>query len=185
MKEKTNRENHNSYSHILKYAGLFGGVQGLSIAIGIIRNKLVAMLLGPNGMGLVSLFSSATKFISDSTNFGIPMSSVKTLSRDFDEGNEEKVVGTIRIIRSLSLLVALFGVLVCIIASPFLSDNTFSWKGGHLWHYILLSPVVGFTAITGGEIAILKATRRLKALAVSSLLAVIAALIISVPIYYI
>ena len=47
----------NSYSHILKYTSLFGGVQMLNILIGLVRNKLVAVLLGPAGMGLVALFS--------------------------------------------------------------------------------------------------------------------------------
>ena len=46
----------NSYSHILKYTSLFGGVQMLNILIGLVRNKLVAVLLGPAGMGLVALF---------------------------------------------------------------------------------------------------------------------------------
>ena len=42
----------NTYSHILKYTGIFGGVQGLNILVGIVRNKLVALLLGPAGMGM-------------------------------------------------------------------------------------------------------------------------------------
>ena len=51
-----NRESEESYNHILKYTGIFGGVQGLNIAIGILRSKLIAIILGPSGMGLVSLF---------------------------------------------------------------------------------------------------------------------------------
>ena len=68
------------YSHILRYTGLFGGVQGLNILIGIVRNKLVAMILGPNGMGLISLFNSTIKLVSDSTSFGISMSAVRNIS---------------------------------------------------------------------------------------------------------
>ena len=44
-----------SYSHILKYTGIFGGVQGLNILMSMVRNKLVAIILGPEGMGLISL----------------------------------------------------------------------------------------------------------------------------------
>lgn len=40
--EKT--EKNDSYSHILKYTGIFGGVQGLSILIGLVRNKFAALL---------------------------------------------------------------------------------------------------------------------------------------------
>ena len=70
----------NSYSHILKYTSLFGGVQMLNILIGLIRNKLVAVLLGPAGMGLVALFSSTIKLVVDSTNFGLHISAVRNIS---------------------------------------------------------------------------------------------------------
>ena len=40
------KERFDSYSHILKYIGLFGGVQALSIGVALVRNKLVALILG-------------------------------------------------------------------------------------------------------------------------------------------
>ena len=40
-----------SYSHILKYTGIFGGVQGLNILMSVVRNKLVAIILGSGGYG--------------------------------------------------------------------------------------------------------------------------------------
>lgn len=73
-------EKKDSYTHVLKYAGIFGGVQGLNIIIGLVRNKLIALLLGPAGMGLASLFNTAINFISQATNFGISFSAVKHLS---------------------------------------------------------------------------------------------------------
>ena len=44
---KAIEEHDESYSHVLKYAGIFGGVQGLNILLGLVRNKIVALLLGP------------------------------------------------------------------------------------------------------------------------------------------
>ena len=44
-----------SYRHILKYTGIFGGVQGFQLVMGLLRTKLMAILLAPSGMGLVSL----------------------------------------------------------------------------------------------------------------------------------
>ena len=60
------KERGDSYGHILKYTSIFGGVQGLNIFIGLVRNKIVASLLGPNGMGLVALFNSTVNFVSQS-----------------------------------------------------------------------------------------------------------------------
>lgn len=92
-----------SYSHILRYTGLFGGVQGLNILVGVVRNKLVAMILGPDGMGLISLFNSTLKLMSDSTNFGISISAVKSISEHFDKNEEEKLADTVKLVRSWSL----------------------------------------------------------------------------------
>lgn len=177
------REHNASYTHILKYTGLFGGVQGLNTLVGLVRNKLVALILGPDGMGLMSLFSSTIKLASDSTNFGIGMSGVKTVASAYDEHDEQSLNRRIRLIRSWSVLAALLGMTLCIVLSPLLNFSTFSW-GNHTLHFVLLSPVVAMLAITSGESAVLKATHQLKALAAVSVLNTLLALVTSIPLYY-
>lgn len=177
------RENNNSYSHILKYASLFGGVQGLNILIGLVRNKLVSIILGPGGMGLVSLFNSTIRLVSDSTNFGIPMSAVKNISQAMESGDKEQVTHAVQTVRLWSFVTALLGMLVCVALGPWLNGRTFNW-GDHTLHFVMLSPVVALLAITGGETAILKGGRHLKALAVVSVYNMIFALVCSVPLFY-
>lgn len=172
-----------SYSHILKYTGVFGGVQGLNIIVSLVRTKLIALLLGPSGMGLASLFNTTVGFVSQATNFGIPMSAVKHLSVLYKEQDEAQLAHYIKIIRAWSLATALLGMLVCVVIGPFLSSHTFAW-GDHTWHFILLSPAVGLMAITGGETAILKSMRRLQALAVVQIYAILATLVVAIPAYY-
>ena len=74
------RASNNSYIHILKAMGLFGSVQGLNIIMSLVRNKIVAVLLGTTGMGLITLYNSTVKLLSDSTSMGLPMSGVRELS---------------------------------------------------------------------------------------------------------
>lgn len=172
-----------SYGHVLKYTGLFGGVQGLNILMGLVRNKIIALLLGPAGMGLVSLFNTTVNFISQATNLGIAFGAVRHVSEVFDKGSDEEIAHFVKVVRGWSLLTALLGMLVCILVGPLLSSHTFSW-GDHTLHFILLAPAVGLLAITGGETAILKGTRRLRPLAMVQLLTVFFSLLISIPIYY-
>jgi O-antigen/teichoic acid export membrane protein len=172
-----------SYSHILKYTGVFGGVQGLGILVGIIRNKLVAMILGPAGMGLISLFNSTINLISNTTNLGLSMSAVRNISELYDRNDEGKLLHAIKLIRSWSLVTALLGIFLCIVMSQLLNMWTFEHEN-HTLDFILLSPVVGLMAVTGGETAILKGTRQLKKLAGISIYNVLSALVITVPIYY-
>jgi O-antigen/teichoic acid export membrane protein len=178
-----NQEHDESYSHVLKYTGVFGGVQGLNVLIGLVRNKIVAVLLGPGGMGLVSLFTTTISFISQATHLGISFSAVRHISELYDHGDEAQTAHFVKVVRGWSLLTALIGMLVCIVIGPFLSNTTFSW-GDHSLHFILLAPAVGMIAITGGETAILKGQRRLGALALVQIIAALASLVISIPVYY-
>ena len=177
------KEASDSYSHVLKYTGIFGGVQGLNIVVSLVRNKLIAVLLGPNGMGLASLFNTTVNFISQATNFGISFSAVKHVSELFERGDEAAIAHFVKVVRAWALLTALIGMLVCVVVGPLLSDYTFAW-GDHTLHFILLAPAVGLMAITGGEMAILKGARQLRSLAVIQIFNVLAALVISIPIYY-
>lgn len=177
------KENDELYSHVLKFTGLFGGVQGLNVVIGLVRNKFVALLLGPGGMGLVSLFNTTVQFISQATHLGISFSAVRHISEYYDAENTEKVAHYVKVVRGWCLLTALVGMLVCVVLGPFLSSATFSW-GDHTLHFVLLAPAIGMIAITGGETAILKGQRKLGALALVQVVAALASLVISIPIYY-
>lgn len=178
-----NIERKSNYSHIMKYTSIFGGIQVLNILIGIVRNKFVAMILGPGGMGLLSLFNSTVKLVSESTNLGLPISGVKTLSQVVDSDNTEEIENTVSTIRLWSLITALLGFLVCSVFGNWFDRLSFNW-GDHTLHFVLLAPVVSLMAITGGETAILKAARRLGNLATISFYNVLALLVVSIPIYY-
>ena len=183
-RENMIEDTNGSYRHILKYTGIFGGVQGLNVLIGLVRTKLVAILLGPSGMGLASLFNTTVGFVSQATNLGLPISAVRQMSELYDQGDQEAINHFVKVIRGWSLLTALVGMLVCVAIGPFLSQTTFAW-GDHSLHFMLLSPAVGMMAITGGETAILKGMRKLGSIAIIQVLAVVAALAISVPVYYV
>ena len=178
------KETSNSYSHILKYTSIFGGVQGLVILIGMVRNKLIALLLGPQGMGLMALFNSTVRLISDTTGLGLGMSAVRELSRLYDEEHHEELKSRIELIRSWSLITACLGFVLCVVLSPLINHYTFSW-GNHTLHFMLLAPIIAQTALSAGELSILKATRKLRRLAEISIYGVLCALATSVPLYYI
>lgn len=175
----------NSYRHTLKYTSLFGGVQGLNILIGLVRNKLVALILGPAGMGLVSLYNSTITLISTATTMGMSMSGVKKVSEIFDEAEHStRLSETVRLVRSLSLLMAILGMAVCTLFSSVLSRLTFG-DYNHVWGFVALSPMVGMMAVITGELAVMKGVRMLKPLASISIFNVIAAVFISIPLFYV
>lgn len=177
------KDANHAYTHIIKYTGLFGGVQGLNILIGVVRNKILALLLGTSGMGLMSLLNSYLTFVSQSTNLGISVSAVKSLSAFYDSGDNRKICHFIGVIRIWCLLAGALGFVVCLVAGPILNALSFSW-GDHTLHFILLAPAVAMMAVTGGETAILKATRKLKDLATLQVACVATILLITIPLVY-
>lgn len=172
-----------SYSHILKYTGLFGGVQVLTIFANLIRNKAMAVLLGAEGLGLNSMLYSVQLFTSQCTNLGLPFGSIPVLSDSFERGDETQIQYSIQMIRLWSMIAAVLGLLFCLLASPLLGHLTFTW-GHFMDHYAALSLSVSVIAITGGETAILKATRRLGLLARVQVYTAIASVVISLPLYF-
>lgn len=179
MKELRN----GSYGHVLKYTSLFGGVQVLSIMIGLVRNKAMAMILGAGGMGFNALFTSMQNFASQCTNLGISFGAVPRLSELHERQEDEMLRYNIQVIRLWSIIAALLGVVFCVVVSPLVNLLSFTW-GDHTLHYAMLALAVAMGAITGGETAIMKATRQLGKVAKAQILTVIAALFVSVPLYY-
>ena len=68
------------YAQILKYTGIFGTIQGLSILTGVIRNKVMALMLGTQGMGMLSLLNSTVSFLSLATSLGLSFSAVREMA---------------------------------------------------------------------------------------------------------
>ena len=172
-----------SYKHILKYTSVFGGVQGLVILIGLVRNKFMAVLLGAGGMGFNALLTAAQNFASQCTNLGISFGAVPRLSEYYEHDHQQLLDYYIQVIRLWSLIAAVLGCLFCIIVSPLINDLSFTW-GNHTLHYAMLGISVAMIAITGGETAILKATRRLGSLAKIQVYTALASVLLSIPLYY-
>ena len=68
------------YKNSLKATSLFGGVQVYNIIITILKSKVVALLLGPGGMGTYGLLTSTTGLITSATNFGLATSAEKDIA---------------------------------------------------------------------------------------------------------
>ena len=172
-----------SYQHVLKYTGLFGGVQGLIILIGLVRNKAMALLLGAGGMGFNALMMSVQTFAAQCTNLGLSFGAVPKLSEIYEQDERTRLDYYVQVIRLWSLITAGLGLLFCVAASGLANNMTFTW-GDHTLHYAMLGVSVAMLAIAGGETAILKATRQMGSLAKVQIYGAVGAVVLSVPLYY-
>ncbi|MFI3240041.1 MAG: oligosaccharide flippase family protein [Bacteroidales bacterium] len=160
---------------------LFGGVQVLNIVCSVIRTKLIALWIGPAGVGLIGVYNSAIEMISSATGLGIRNSSVRDISSN--SKFTDKLGAIVQAVRRWSWGVGIFGALITLLLAPWLSQVTFG-DDSHTFAFILLSVVILINAITAGEMAILQGMRRLKRLANASIWGMVIALVISAPLYY-
>ncbi len=166
----------------MKAMGLFGGVQVMGILCSIIRTKLVALWIGPVGIGLFGLFNNALEMISTGTNLGIRSSSVRDISQAL-ASDRGLVARMVTVVRRWSLWLGLAGALLTLSLAPLLSQITFG-DNAHIWGFVALSIAVLLQALTNGEYAILQGTARLKRLASVTLWGTIVGLAISIPMFY-
>ena len=166
----------------MKAMGLFGGVQVMGILCSIIRTKLVALWIGPVGIGLFGLFNNALEMISTGTNLGIRSSSVRDISQAL-ASDRGLVARMVTVVRRWSLWLGLAGALLTLSLAPLLSQITFG-DSAHIWGFVALSIAVLLQALTNGEYAILQGTARLKRLASVTLWGTIVGLAISIPMFY-
>ena len=188
VKEERDKKNNDSvdkglYDRILKYTGMFGGVQGLVALVTIVRTKIVARLLGTVGFGLSESFNRTLNFVRSTTDLGIPFSAVRTISSGYENKDEVVLAENVLLTRSWSFFTAVAGAVLCVILAPLFSLWAFDGDRGYTLSFILLSPVVAFTTITGGEMAVLKGLRKLREIASAQLISVILTLFISVPLF--
>lgn len=172
-----------SYRQIFKATSLFGGVQVFNIIIAIIRSKIIAVLLGPTGIGISGLFTSTTSLVGSLTNFGLGTSAVRNISEARETNDKSRISKVITVLRRLVWITGSLGLLLTFILSPTLSKLTFG-NENYTIAFRWLSITLLFNQLTSGQNVLLQGMRQLKFLAQANLIGSFAGLLISVPLYY-
>ncbi len=71
---------------MLKAILSIGMIQAVAIVIQFVRSKVVAVTLGPAGVGVISTIDQTVQFVAFAAAFSIPLASVKFLSKAHSEG---------------------------------------------------------------------------------------------------
>lgn len=171
-----------SYQQILKTTSLFGSVQFLSILISVIRTKLIAVFIGPAGMGIIALLNSTLGLISSISGLGIETSAVKNISENYKNEDLKSVSKIIQIVKRIVFFTGLFGMVLTIFFSKLLSIITFG-DSSQTYSFIILSIIVLFKQLSSGQLAVLQGLRQLQFLAKANLYGNLFGLLFSIPLY--
>jgi O-antigen/teichoic acid export membrane protein len=173
----------NSYKSSLKATGITGLAQVIQILIKIVNTKVVGSLLGPSGVGVIGLFQSTTNLINTISGLGLGSSAVRDIALAVKQENDEKISHTILTLRSLVWITGLVGAGFCVLAGPWLSQVSFNSEM-YATEFRILGVVVFLSQMAAGQMALLQGFRRLKDMALSSVLGGLAGLVFAVPLYW-
>ena len=177
----TNTKKENNYSNILKRISSFGGVQVFNILINLIRGKFVALLLGPEGMGISSLFTTSTSTIQQFSSLGLNLAFVKEVAAYKDD--KEKIPHILAIAFRLLIFTSLLGALVCLVLSPLLSKWSFG-NYDYTLSFAILSAGVALSVAAAGYLSLLQGFGEIKSLSKASIVGGLTGLLGGVPMYY-
>lgn len=189
-----NRERLND--RILKFTGLFGGIQVLVILVSLVRTRLITGFLKTVGFGINENLNRTLNLMKSSTNLGIAYSAVHSLSVDFEKTEalqeytqeslqkaQAELESTIMVTRSWAFLTALLGFALTFLLAPWLGRWAFGGNDSYAMYFRVLSIAVAAAAINGGEMAVMKGTGMIRQIAVCQLLAGVVTLVLSVPLF--
>lgn len=155
-----------SHRHILKATAIVGGASAINIVIGLIRNKVAALLLGPVGVGMIGLLLSLVATVSSIAGLGVGSAAVRQIAHDEDVQAQARARHALR---WLTLALALAGAAATWLLRRPLASLVMGGPGA-AWQVGWLAPAVAFTIWSAGQIALLNGLRRLRDIAATQVL---------------
>lgn len=172
-----------SYGQIVKSTSIIGGAQVINMVFVLVRTKLVAVLIGPSGIGLLAIYQSITSLASTIAGLGINTSGVREVAQYHGKGDAMGVAKTVRTLRRVSWFTGIAGMLLLAALAPRISELSFG-SSEYSWAIAALGVTILLGNITAGQAAVIQGTRRIGDIARISVWGSLAGTIVSVVIYF-
>ena len=172
-----------SYGQILRSSALIGGSSLLNIGFGIIRTKVMALLLGPSGVGLLGLYSSVCDVTRSLAGMGVNNSGVRQIAEAVGSQDTGRIARTVLTLRRVAFYTGAFGALLLIVLRYPVSRLTFGDES-HADAVALLALAVFFGDVSAGQAALVQGMRRIADLARMNVLGAFYGTVLSIPLVY-
>jgi PST family polysaccharide transporter len=158
-----------SYGQILRSSALIGGSQVLVIAIGIVRTKAMAVMLGPAGFGLWGLYNAVADLATSVAGMGVNGSGVRQIAEAAGSDEPGRIARTVAALRRTSVVLGLLGAALLVVLARPVSELTFG-SDRYALGVALLGLAVAFRLVSAGQAALLQGLRRIRDLAATNAL---------------
>jgi antigen flippase len=172
-----------SYDQILKSSALIGGASVVNIGIGVVRTKIMAMLLGPAGVGLLGLYGAIADLAQSIAGMGIINSGVRQIAEAAGSGHQDRIAATAAILRRTSVLLGLAGAAALMAVAGPVAAFSFG-DDRNAGAIALLAIAVLCRVVSDGQAALLQGLRRIADLAKMGMLGALAGTLLSIVLVY-
>lgn len=173
-----------SHADIFRSTAWIGGSALITVLIGIVRTKVVAVLLGPAGFGLMGLYTSIADLVRSTAELGINSSGVRQIAAAAGSGDTARIALTVTVLRRVALVLGLLGAAILLLLAAPISTLTFG-STAHAGALALLSLAVFLRLVADGQGALLQGLRRIADLARMNVYGALGGAVVSVPIVYV
>ena len=153
-----------SHKQIIRSSAIIGGASLLNIIIGLIRIKIVALLLGPAGVGLVGILQNLLNTASTIFALGSGNAGTRQVAEAHNTTDRSKSVTVRRALFTGALVLSFAGFLSLMVSNSFLANNVLAGDiSSSTVTWIAFG--VAFSILAGAQRAYLAGVRHVSALA--------------------
>src|ERR1700693_2222539 len=182
--EKEEKPETTSHAQALKSTSIIGGSTVIVMLIRMLRTKVLAILLGPGGIGLEAIYDSIVTLSRTASDLGISSAGVRQIASAVGSGSQPVIATTVFTLRRVCLVLGVLGAAALFLFRESVSRLAFA-NPDHASDIGLLSIILLFGAVTGGQGALLQGMRRIGDLAKMNMFGALAGAIFSIPIVFI
>lgn len=139
------------------------------MGMNMIRAKVLAVLLGPGGTGIIGLYSTTTDLVNTISGLGLTSSAVKQIAASNAEVDKEAIRKTLFVYRWLIRLTTFTAAICMFFFAKSISQYTFG-SADNSYGIKWMSLVVLFAGMSNGQMALLQGLRRIKDLAMARMI---------------
>ena len=168
-----------SFARILRSSALMGGAQVVVLAAGFVRTKIIAMILGASGVGLIGIFNAFSGNVSAFAGWGLGTSGVRLVAGADEEAKPAKLAA----VRRMGWILSLLGLALGLLAFVPVGLATFD-SNRYALELAVVALAVPCIIASSAWSALLQATGRVSSLAKVQIASACAGLLLGLPAIY-
>jgi antigen flippase len=173
-----------SHGEVLKSTSIIGGSTIIVLLIRMLSTKALAILLGPGGVGIEAIYDSIVSLSKTACDLGVSSAGVRQIASAVGSGSQAVIATTVFTLRRVCLVLGIVGALTLFLSRELISRLTFG-NVDHAFDIGVLSIILLFGSVMGGQGALLQGMRRIGELAKMNMFGALAGAILSIPIVYV